>query len=211
MHTEIITAAMTHAREFDGPALEHALRQTIARHGLNALLEGVIPPLMQSIGDDWREGRLSVAHEHLASASVLAVLFDSMRSIPVKAAAPRLVVGTPEGEQHAIGAALAAVTAALAGWSVVYLGPNVPASDIAVAAWTGQARAVALSLVHSNDLHLTSHEMHDMRKQLPRSTTLIIGGAAATAMTGELKRSGLVVCDNLPGLRDALARITDGA
>ncbi|NIP80239.1 MAG: transcriptional regulator, partial [Gemmatimonadetes bacterium] len=45
-----------------------------------------------------------------------------------------MLVATPAGDRHEIGALLVAAAALGTGWDVVYLGADLPASEIAVAA-----------------------------------------------------------------------------
>jgi methylmalonyl-CoA mutase cobalamin-binding subunit len=52
---------------------------------------------------------------------------------------------------HKPGALIVATIAASDGWRVTYLGPSLPAEEIAGAAHQNRARAVALSLVYPGD------------------------------------------------------------
>jgi methanogenic corrinoid protein MtbC1 len=197
---------MAHTRELDGSGLDRVLRLAVARNGLSVFVDQVVPPLMRRIGDEWREGRLTVAHEHLATAAVLVIIFESMRAVPEQPGAPRLLVATPSGERHGVGAALAALSATLDGWDVIYLGVDVPAQDIASAAASSGARAVALSVVHSERLGPVSLELRETRDALAADVPLIVGGAGAMTIAQELKRAGLIVCDTLADMRALFAR-----
>jgi len=205
-HARSIESAMAHTHELDGSNLERVLRLAIARHGLSDFVDHVVPPLMRRIGNEWREGRLSVAHEHLATAVVLAIIFESMRVVPEQATAPRMLVATPSGERHAIGAALAALSASLDGWKVIYLGVDVPARDIVTAAVSSGAQVVALSVVQSENLGPVFAELRAIRDSLAANIPLVVGGAGAIAISAELKAAGLVVCESLAEMRAVFAR-----
>jgi methylmalonyl-CoA mutase cobalamin-binding subunit len=90
-----------------------------------------------------------------------------------------VIVGTPSGPHHEIGALLAAAAAAAQGLRVTYLGPDLPASSIAEAAGLTGARAVALSLIYPADDFGLEAELRSLRSLLPAGVTLIIGGQAA--------------------------------
>jgi len=205
-HAERIEAALVLTRALDGSALDRELRRTIARLGVPAFLEGVVPSLMHRVGEEWRAGRLTIAHEHLASAAVLAIIFEAMRSVPELPGAPRLLVATPASERHAVGAALAAAAAALDGWTIIYLGVDVPAADIVAAAAASNARAVALSVVHTDDPEYVIRELHAVRASLNANVPVIIGGAAAMRLAARLTGPGLVVCGSIGDLRRVLSR-----
>ena len=69
----------------------------------------------------------------------------------VDGAAPRLVVATPPGQVHELGALMVAVSAAAEGWAVTYLGPDLPVADLVSAVAQTDARAVAISVVYVPD------------------------------------------------------------
>lgn len=204
-HTERVEAALVHTRALDGSSLDRELRRTLAKHGIAAFLESTVPTLMHRIGEEWRAGRLTIAHEHLASAAALAIIFDAMRSVPEAPGAPRLLVTTPSGERHAVGAALAAAAAALDGWTIVYLGVDVPAADIVAAVAASHADAVALSIVHTDHPSAVVRELHAIRAAIPANLPLLVGGAAAIRMAEQLSRPGLVVCTSIADMRRVLA------
>ncbi|MEQ1693593.1 MAG: MerR family transcriptional regulator, partial [Gemmatimonas sp.] len=162
-HADLADAALQHTRALDASGLDRELRRTIARHGMPVFLEDVVPTLMHRVGDEWAAGRLSIAHEHLASAAILALILEAMRSVPEVPGAPKLLVATPATERHAVGAALAAAAAALDGWTIIYLGVDVPADDIVAAASASGATAVALSVVHTEDTTIVMRELHAVR------------------------------------------------
>jgi methylmalonyl-CoA mutase cobalamin-binding subunit len=132
--------------------------------------------------------------------------------------APRVVVATPAGELHELGAMLAAAAAAEARWRVVYLGASLPASDIAAAAAQVGARAVALSVVYA-DAGAALDEVRATAHALPPGTAIFVGGAAAVREAAALREAGARVLPDLPTLRRALralraaepGRLTHGA
>lgn len=65
---EAVERALDRALALDGPGLDMELRRAATLLGLSRFLEDVVAPLFRRIGDDWHAGRLSVAHEHLATA-----------------------------------------------------------------------------------------------------------------------------------------------
>jgi methanogenic corrinoid protein MtbC1 len=190
----------------DGASLDAWLRRSIAEGGLPRFLEVDAPALMRRVGDEWEAGRLSVAHEHLASGVVLNVVLDAIRGLPTSPSAPRLLVATLSRERHGVGAALAAAVAALDGWVVVHLGVDVPSTDIATSASTAGARAVALSIVHEADRAHVLREVAAVRKAAASALPIIVGGAAANAIAANLVAAGAVVCRTFDEFRAELAR-----
>ena len=198
-------AAFAYTRALDGSSLDRELRRTLARHGVVTFVEDIVPALMHRIGEEWQAGGLTIAHEHLASAAVLSIVLETLHSLPETPRAPRLLVTTPSGERHAVGAALAAMAAALDGWTIIYLGVDIPAADIVVAARAGRADAVALSIVHTDNTATVVRELHAVVANLPPGIPLLVGGAAAVRMADTLSKSGIVVCENMGDMRRLLA------
>ena len=201
-----LDAALARIVALDSAGLDAVLRRSIAEGGLPRFLEVDAPALMKWVGDEWEAGRMSVGHEHLASAVLLNIILDAVRTLPTSSAAPRLLVATISHERHGVGAAFAAAVAALDGWSIVHLGVDVPSSDIATAAAASGARAVALSVVHEDDRAHVLREVGAVRKGAGARMPILVGGAAALAMGANLAAIGAVVCRSFADFRAELAR-----
>ncbi len=206
VHQEVAELALAHALALDATSLDRELRRAIARYGVPMFLDDIVPALMHRIGDEWAAGRLAIPHEHLASSVVLGILLEAVRSIPETPGAPRLLVATPAGEQHVVGAALIAAAAALDGWSILFLGADVPAPDLAMAA--RGVSAVALSIINAHDASATVREVQAVRAALPPRMPLIAGGAAALRLEAEVGLPGVSVCRDIGEARAVLARVT---
>jgi MerR family transcriptional regulator, light-induced transcriptional regulator len=205
----VVRAALAAAERLDGPALEAALKRAALALG-TGFVDRVAPRLLTAVGERWHEGTLSPAHEHLVTGIVRRVL-DWLLDAHVPATrAPRLVVATPAGEHHELGAMLGAAAAVAEGWAVVYLGANLPASDIVAAAQQVRARAVALSAVYENRGGARADVQRTVRA-LPRGTTLFAGGRAIDARADALQEAGVRVLPDIPALRRALRRLRGGA
>jgi methanogenic corrinoid protein MtbC1 len=93
-------------------------------------------PGVEDVVVDGENGRC-VRHKdaaHLASAIVRSFVGSLNGAFNTLSLAPAIVVTTPAGQLHEIGALLAAAAAASDGGHVTYLGPSLPASEIAAAA-----------------------------------------------------------------------------
>ena len=121
--------------------------------------------------------------------------------------APLLLVATPAGQVHELGALLAGAVAVNLGWRVVYLGASLPAAEIAGAARQTQARAVALSLVYPEDDPRLEGELRRLRELLPAEIPLLAGGRALPAYRKVLVRLGAILTADLLLLGAALDRL----
>jgi MerR family transcriptional regulator, light-induced transcriptional regulator len=201
-----LEAAVERIRVLDADGLEALLRRMAAVLGAPHFLEHVAAPLMRRVGEEWHGGRLSPAHEHLATAVVQRVLLGVLASLGEEEGAPVFVAAAPSGERHEIGALLAAAAAATEGWRVIYLGADLPAEDIAAAAVSTGARAVGLSVVYVEDPARVAAEIHALRERLPTSVPLLVGGVASAALARDTGDADVAYVSDLGTLRASLRR-----
>ena len=205
----IVKLALASTARLDAPDLEHSLRRAIVQLGITSFIEDVASPILRRIGEEWHAGRLTIAHEHLASSTIHDIVAESMRAIGRGVGEPTVLVATPIGERHAIGAALVGATAASEGWRVLYLGADLPARDIAAAATATKARAIAMSVIYVQDHARTVGELSALRALLSPSVSIVVGGAGVAGMEDELGQLGIRVGASLRDLRDVLATAAD--
>lgn len=177
-------------KRLDSRTLEDTLQRGALELGAQGLLQRVIAPVAQAIGDLWRDGVITAAHEHFASAVIRIFLGHAAKPFAGSDEAPVLVVATPTGQLHELGALLAGAAAANLGWHVTYLGASLPATEIAGAARQNRARAVALSLVYPEDDPRLESELTRLRELLPTDVTLLAGGRAMPAYRETLDKIG---------------------
>jgi len=195
----------------DGRELRNHLDRAAVELGYSRVLTEIVEPLMRQVGDRWHAGALREMHEHLAAFEVRSFIEGLLRRVSVGPVAPRLVVTTPVGERHEIGALLAAATACFEGWDVVYLGCDLPAKDIAAAASTVHALAVALSISFPTQPAELGHELLELRRRLADQVALLIGGQAHQQLAAFLQpEPGFappLVVEDLAELRGVLAAV----
>jgi methanogenic corrinoid protein MtbC1 len=201
---EIIEPALALTIALDAPGLESLLRRALLAVGLNGFLESVAAPLLVRIGEGWQAGRLAPSHEHLATAIVHRVITGALQTVAAPSDAASLVVATPAGERHEMGALLVAATAAAEGWRVTYLGADLPAADIVDAAVRTNARMVALSVMFVADSSALIDEVRLIRGELPASIPVLVGGRGAGAIGSELSAVGIQLLGDLAELREVL-------
>jgi MerR family transcriptional regulator, light-induced transcriptional regulator len=201
---EEVERALELARAVNAPQLETFLRRGAAAYGVPVFLDGLVAPLLRRMGEECEAGRLTPAQERVATAIVQRVLEGAIHFLAVPYDAPNLVLATPAGEQQVMGSVLAAAAAAAEGWRVTYLGPDLPAGEIAAAALAVEARVVGVSIVHPRDRDHVLREVRTLRSRLAASVPLVAGGAGAVALAPELRGAGIQVAEDLMELRDAL-------
>ncbi len=166
----------------DADDIERLLGAQLSALGPARFVRLVASPLLVEIGDRWHAGRLAIAAEHMTS-SILRNLLGACLRLPASAAqAPSVLFTTPSGERHELGTLMAAVTAVDVGGHPVFLGGDLPVSDVVEAVASIGAAAVALGVCHpdSADLFTT---VEQLRAEVPSHVELWVGGPGSEALT----------------------------
>lgn len=195
-----LDGSMTAIRRMNARELEAVLTRAGLELGGQGLLQHVIAPLTQQLGSWWLAGEVTAAEEHFASNVLRGFLANLARPFALPDDAPGLVVATPAGQLHEMGAILVAAAAAGYGWKVTYIGSGLPAVEIAASALRVGARAVALSLVYPADDPALPAELATLRRLLPQAVSIIAGGRAASAYREALERIQASIAGDLAGL-----------
>jgi methanogenic corrinoid protein MtbC1 len=188
----LFDACLAAVKQLDPEALKRALENAEVALSKPMLIEQLIVPLMHKIGDLWRDGVLRVNHEHMATAVVRSFLGNIRVAYETPPTAPGIVITTPIGQLHELGALMAAATASSEGWRVTYLGPNLPAEEIAAAARQNKAKAIGLSIVYPGDDARMSEEMQKLRRGVPDGVSILVGGRAASSYNHIFETAGMV-------------------
>lgn len=115
-----------------------------------------------------------------------------------------IVIATPSGQRHGLGALLAASVAALEGWRVTYLGTDLPAQDIARVALDASAQAVAISVTApDSDMPL---QIAALRSAVGSQMPILVGGQQGASLNGTARH--VIVVRDLESFRLTLRSLS---
>lgn len=144
---DILSPILRALDRFDSLATERELNRLAAALGHpRDVVRRAALPLMRVVGERWHEGRCSIAQEHMLSNLLTALLASMVRSYSNSNPPARILLATPREERHGFPILAAAMLSAAGGLGVIYLGTDLPAADLVLAARRGQADAVLLSI-----------------------------------------------------------------
>ncbi len=199
----LLAAALDAVKALDSGKLERLLQDGMVTLGRGLLTLRVIVPLIQHVGTEWERGTMRVAHEHCATSVIRTLLGSFVHAHSQTSNAPVLIVTTPPGQLHELGALIAAAAASDCGWKVIYLGPSLPPEEIAGAFHQSKADALALSIIYpADDPGLPAH-LRTIRHLLPNAP-ILAGGTAAAGYAGALSEISATVCNDIPSIVRAL-------
>ncbi|MEO5722545.1 MAG: MerR family transcriptional regulator [Chthoniobacterales bacterium] len=177
---QLIDQAIVCISDLDGSALRRLLERAAVELGSPAVLQNFIAPLAERVGDLWRDGEITIAHEHFATSHITEFLASFARPYAENVLSPHLVLATPPGQLHEMGAIIVAAAARSHGWRTTYLGAALPIEELVGALRNIQPRAVGLSIVYPPDDRALRRDLAKLRELLPEDCALLLGGRSAS-------------------------------
>lgn len=149
-------------------------------HGTMDVYTHVFQDGLYEIGHRWQMGQITVAQEHMATATVQYVIAQIYSELPLAAhSRGRAVVTGVQGEFHQIGANIVADMLEADGWSVRFLGTNMPHNAILAAVSDGEVKLLGISATMLFNLPHVRALVLEVREKLgPRAPRIVVGGGA---------------------------------
>ena len=168
--------------------VEEALR---AGHSHVDLYVNVFTPALRRVGELWELNRISVAQEHIATSITqyaIAVIYPQLAPSAVHRGS--MVVTGVSGELHQVGANLVADAMEASGWTVRFLGTNLPPASVLSVVEESSANVLCVSTTIVANLPAVVELVQVVRDKLSeRAPKILLGGAAyrvATRFAGEI-------------------------
>lgn len=138
----------------------------------------MIVPGLRHIGEQWRNGNVSIAQEHAATQVATRLVARVSAQIARRGVSKgTVVIGTPATELHSLPVMIAADLIRLGGFEVLDLGSNLPADAFAEIVSTQQRLvAVAISVTTPGQTDQIAETIAAIRDRV--ETPIFLGGAA---------------------------------
>lgn len=177
------TAAVLAFYAGDLAAARRVVREASDDMPAATVLDEVLAPAMHFVGELWERDEITIADEHLATATVQQLLVEVSGALQIAPPQTRatILLATPEPERHTTGLLMANQVLYGAGYRTVLLGAGVPNSALSAALIRHQPSVVAISATMMLPDGFGA-AMATVRETLP-GAHLVIGGAAAMDLT----------------------------
>ena len=195
---------------FDYAAANTQLGRLAAVLSVGELVNEVVLPLMRLVGERWHAGTMTIAQEHMTSAMLRNLLGGMVRTYAPQGKTLRLMFATPAGDMHEFGILAAAMLAVDRGFQAVYLGPNLPASEIVAAAERTRPCAVILGIKQVERPGVTVAELSEIAAELPDRTELWLGGDGARKLLPAVGHPLVCALESFEELEVELLRLKEG-
>lgn len=111
---------------FDETNALAVMRRAFTLYPVDQVMMEVVQPILVRLGDAWHRGELPIAVEHYATQFFMQYLMSMMAAAAPSSHPGMIVAACAPGEQHQVGLLMLVVSLRWRGWSVKYLGPDLP-------------------------------------------------------------------------------------
>jgi methanogenic corrinoid protein MtbC1 len=181
----------------DEVAAERTIREALdARVRMADVDDLIIAPALWYVGELWERGEITVADEHLATEI-------SIRVLALHREAHRLATGrrkttamlaTPSGERHVVALEMVADLLREAGYRVLMLGGDVPATALALAAERHRPDVIVMSATMPGGGDRLVIAADEIQQRWP-GARFVVGGRALTSRLAA--RPGMASCERV--------------
>jgi len=191
-------------KELDAHGLEKELYNALKNLSQPKFIDDLLTPLLENIGDMWKKGEIRIVNEHISTAVIRKILNSLIDNNAVTTNSPSIIIATPKGQLHELGALIIAVVASADGWNVTYMGPDLPAEEIAAAIDRLHPQIVALSIVYPSDDFTLDREMLKLKKLLNNGTKILAGGRSVMTYYKSLEYLNATIISSIDDFRREL-------
>jgi MerR family transcriptional regulator, light-induced transcriptional regulator len=199
-----VTRILEAACEFRTADCEQALTLAIAMLPPQRLVGEVLQPLLREVGERWHRGELAISQERLVSTVVRRHVSLMLETYDRGARRQAIVFATLPGERHELGLLMSALVCSSRGFKAHYLGPDLPAGEIARYVREVGAPIVALSVVLHEHLAGLPAQLAELAAGLPPDCAVWLGGVGPGVLPESLVPA---CCTFLPGYADLEQRL----
>jgi methanogenic corrinoid protein MtbC1 len=193
MASTFVERILDAARRYSSAECEQSLTLAISLMSPSRLIGEVLEPLLREVGERWHSGAFSIAQERLVSTTVRKHIGLIVETYDRTARHGSIVFATLPGERHELGLLMSAMVCASHGFKVHYLGPDLPAEEIARYARESGADIVALSALLLDGIEQVPAQLHTLREALGPDLPIWVGGSAAQQVDRTALPAGVVI------------------
>jgi excisionase family DNA binding protein len=145
---------------------------------LTEIIDGLVCPAMQSIGELWHRGEISVTEEHLATRTAFSAIYKLRSALPIPEMKNGLAICCAiEGDLHELPTLLAQIAIENEGLEVINFGASTPLYGLADEVLRHSPNFVCISAAVINDLERLARDYKDFREKIAKlEIPVLLGG-----------------------------------
>ena len=174
---------------FNEKNLDTTYNEALSIYPIDMVTQEVIIPVLQLLGERWQEREAGIAEEHFFSAFLRNKLGARLHHESHRSRGNKILVSCFPGEYHELGILLFSIAALGHGYQVLYLGTNLPLSQLSKVVERTDVSAVLLS---GTGVGVWQKDIEAELKTIISSMTipLLFGGELSAAHREKLESLG---------------------
>lgn len=170
---------------FDENRLDSIYNDALSLYPVDIISSRLITPLLQTVGENWKQSDSGIAEEHFFSVYLRNKLGARIQHMNLRTTGPMLLVACLPGEQHETGMLLFSQAATNFGYRTLILGANLPLEQIPAVLKKRSCDAVVLSGFSRPAKGLLDQQLPDLIARV--SVPVFVGGALAERHKGAIE------------------------
>ncbi len=161
---------------------EAAAHVVITKHlegkPLTEIIDRLVCPAMQEIGDLWHRGEISVPQEHLATRTAFSIIYKLRYALPIPVMKNGLAICCAmEGDFHELPMLLAQIAIENEGFEVINFGAATPLYSLSDEIIKYSPNFICISAAVINDLERLSRDYKDFKEKIAKlKIPVLLGG-----------------------------------
>jgi len=136
----------------------------------------ILRPVMYKIGDDWANGKISIATEHVASNVAQTLVKIIMDQVTGNVNKKKILICVPLGEEHHIGCDVLETYLSIKGYKVYNIGTSIPTESILCFIKSNKPDIVFLSITLEDNIPAGQRLVRKIKEQY--NIPIFVGGFA---------------------------------
>lgn len=174
---------------FDTAALEAAYNEPLTLFPIDLIIDEVLLPALEQLGDEWDKRDDGIAREHFFSSFLRNKIGTRFNHELQRSQGPSLILACMPGEAHEMGLMLFGLTAGARGFRVLYLGADLPLSQLIPVVNKIKPAGIALSGTTVELDEALEQDIQSLQQAI--QVPVFIGGNVAENEANRLRQLGL--------------------
>ncbi len=159
---------------FNGPRLDAIYNEASSLYPVDLISQKLLEPLLKTLGERWNLRDTGIAEEHFFFAWLRNKLGARLHHATAYAGGNCLLAACLPGHRHEVGLLLFSLAALARGYTVVYLGSDMPLESLSLVVKKSLAKAVVLAGGHEDDPESVLSGLAQLGSQI--NCPLFVGG-----------------------------------